>query len=235
MKDPRYTEAWVDALALRIQRGQITPPRETILPPDEPLVIDPALLHSPRVYTRADAAALAAMPSTCKITRSSPTSLIALRSLPRAASILLFTPAIIPAGQTEGLSEYRYTDPFEPFGRALSRHHKRIRHVPYVAKVGFTEIHDAFISQADAVITVVCEPERSKHESMSNQMDFAEHALDAVESKEANASHALVLVQCGEDEFRPPVDAGFMNVVESTTYDADIAKHIANALFRTRI
>ncbi|KAK3696291.1 hypothetical protein LTR37_018027, partial [Vermiconidia calcicola] len=183
----------------------------------------------------ADVPAIAGMPSTCKITRASAANLDALRSLPRAASILLFTPVIVPAGREEPVEDHRNMDPFEPFGRALSRHHKRIRHVPYVTKVGFTDVHEGFISQADAVITVVCEPDRGKNESMSDQMDFAEQALDALEGKEANASHALVLVQCGEDEFRPPVDASFMNVIESTTYNPEIAKYIAKAIFKARV
>jgi hypothetical protein len=164
--------------------------------------------------------------------RVSIASLAALRTLPREANILLFTPAIVPAGNAETYRRDPHMDPFEPFGKALSKHHKHIRHVPYVAKTGFADIHQAFVSQADAVITVVCEPCNGKHDSLENQMDFAEQALDALESKEANASHTLVLVECGDDEFRPPVDASFMNVIESASYNDEVAKQIAYAIFK---
>ena len=220
MKDPSYTEAWVDALALRIRLNQEILCPSSKLPPISEFNLD------------ATTAAVVAMPANCKVTRSSAESQSALRDLPSPATILLFTPVLPPAGTGKAPKDETNMDPFEVFGRALIQYHKRIRHVPYVPKVGFTETHDAWISQADAVIVVVCEPDRFKHESMSNQMDFAEATLDAVEDKEANASSAMVLVQCGEDEFRPPVDASFMSVVECTTYDAEIAKHIARAIFK---
>lgn len=224
MRDPRYTEAWVDELVFRIQQLHQTQPQAES--------VSPAISeHDPDT----DSAAEATMPPNCKITRSSAANLAALRNLQPAANILLFTPVIRPAGRVLDTAETDTIDPFEEVGRALSKYHRRIRHVPYVAKVGFTETHDAFISQADAVITVVCEPEEGKYQSMEWQMDFAEQALDALEGKEANAAHALVLLQCGEDEYRPPVDASFMNVVESTTYSTEIAKAVAHAIFKARI
>ena len=224
MKDPRYTEAWVDALVQRIRELEHFDSESVA-----------ASTTTSSIGTVNSIAAEVMMPSDCRITRSSPNNLAALRSLPPAANILLFTPVIVPSGRVLGVAKGDTIDPFEVFGRALSQYHRRIRHVPYVAKAGFTEIHEAFISQADAVITVVCEPEHDKLQSMSNQMDFAEQALDALEGKEASASHALVLVQCGEDEYRPPVDASFMNVIESTTYNAEYAKLIAHAIFRARV
>ena len=224
MKDPRYSEAWVDTLVQRIQQlKQFTTQTETPLPTTNNIKSD------------VEVVAKAAMPPDCRITRSSPSNLTALRSLPPVANILLFTPVITPAGRVLGQSQGETIDPFEAFGRALSHYHRRIRHVPYVSKVGFTTTHEAFISQADAVITMVCEPEHDKHQCMSDQMDFAEDALDALESKEASASHTLVLVQCGDDEYRPPVDASFMNVIESTTYNVEYAKLIARAIFKAPV
>ena len=126
-------------------------------------------------------------------------------------------------------------DPFEVFGRALSTYHAQIRHVPYVAKVGFTDTHDQFIDEADAVITVVCEPESDKSASATNQLDFAEIALDALEDKETDEITPFVLVQCGADEHRLPVDGVFGNLIESQTYDAETAKFIAHMIFSTRI
>lgn len=215
MKDPRYNiNAWTGqalTLCIRIDPGPPSPARPLLITNQAAVAVD--------------------MPSTCKIIRSSEESLDALRNLPSTSTILLLTPVLIPAGSGKAPAEQRPIDPFEAFGRALHQFHKRIRHVPYVPKVGFTETHNAFISQADAVITVVCEPAALKHQSVSNQMDFAEAALDAVESKEASASDVFVLVQCGADQFRLQADAGFTNVVESSTYDAEMAKQIADSVF----
>ena len=83
-------------------------------------------------------------------------------------------------------------------------------------------------------MTVVCEPDDFKDSSLSDQMDFAESTLDALEGKDAPASNALLLIQCGSDEFRPPVDATFVNVVEVVTYDAEVAKQLAQTIFRLK-
>jgi hypothetical protein len=66
-------------------------------------------------------------------------------------------------------------------------------------------------------------------------MDFAEAALDSLEMKEANAANALVLVQCGANQYRLPVDASFMNVIECKAYNADNARYIAHTIFEARI
>ena len=135
----------------------------------------------------------------------------------------------------QDMPETETMDPFEAFGRALSAYHRRIRHVPYVAKVGFTPTHEAFVDQAEAVITVVCEPDIDKDQSVSDQMNFAEAALDCLERTEACAANALVLVQCGANQYRLPIDATFMNVIECQTYNAEAAKTIARTLFEARI
>ena len=223
MKDPRYkdTEAWVDALALRIRRLQHLKPQ-----------IESAIEASEGERDASE--------TTIKFSRASETNLQTIRSLLPAANILLFTPVIIPAGEqleTYLESESETMDPFEHFGKALSFFHSKIRHVPYVAKVGFTETHHAFVSEADAVVTVVCEPAGpiDKYSSVSNQMDFAEAALDSLESKEANAADALVLVQCGANEYRSQVCPTFTNVIECKAYNARIAQSIAQTIFSGNI
>lgn len=229
MKDPRYTEDWVDDLALRIRHKQATFTQ---------LQFAFEAFENRQLHLGPDhAAAEAGMPAKIKFSRASETNVATLRNLPPATNILLFTPVIIPAGQRleDIMHDSETVDPFEAFGRALSTYHRRIRHVPYVAKVGFTGTHEAFVSQADAVITVVCEPEVEKHRSVSNQMDFAEATLDSLEGMEANASSALVLVQCGANEYRLPVDASFMNVIECQAYNADNARHIAQTIFEAGI
>jgi hypothetical protein len=231
MKDPRYkdTEAWVDALALRIRRLQHLKPQ-----------IESAIEACESERQGSETTNAAGRPHNIKFSRASETNLQTIRSLPPAANILLFTPVIIPAGQkleTYLECESETMDPFEHFGKALSYYHSKIRHVPYVAKVGFTETHHAFVSEADAVVTVVCEPAGpiDKYHSVSYQMDFAEAALDSLESKTANAADALVLIQCGANEYRSPVCPTFMNVIECKAYNAKIAQSIAQTIFSSNI
>ena len=156
----------------------------------------------------------------------------ALRDMPHAGIVLLFTPVLTPAGSEKAAIGGDFVDPFESLGRALSQQHKRIRHVPYVPKIGFTEIHETFVSQADAVFIVICEPDRAKNQSVGNQIEFAESALDALEGKEASAAGSLVLVQCGSDEHRPPVDEAFVNLVETSPYNNDVAELLVQTIFQ---
>ena len=228
MKDPRYSDnAWSgQAVTLRI-RLDPSPMQPAQLLSSSPATSS-SIISSPSPATRS-----ADVPATCKVVRSSEESLAILRNLPSTSTVLLFTPVLLPAGRGKAITESLPVDPFEIFGRILSSYHKRIRHVPYVAKVGFTETHAAFVSQADVVITLICEPEADgfKHQSVSNQMDFAEAALDTVEGKEASASDEFVLVQFGADQFRLQADAGFMNVFESLTYNVEAAKAIVSSIF----
>ncbi|KAI7235293.1 hypothetical protein KC330_g4328 [Hortaea werneckii] len=90
--------------------------------------------------------------------RSPARNIAQLRDLPASAILMLFTPVMIsyvPAPNTPPPSKLA-TDPFESLGKAFSKHHRRIRHVPYVPAVGFTDTHEAFLAQADAVILVSC-------------------------------------------------------------------------------
>lgn len=170
------------------------------------------------------------MMANVKIIRSSSEGLAAISNLSKAASILLFTPVITPA-RHEKATHWTGTDPFESFGRALSAYHKRIRHVPFIPKIGYTDTHAAFLSQADAIIVVVCEPEDDKDQRISHQMAFALRALEAVQGKEANAANTLVLVQSVSEAHRLKANVGFKNVIEVSAYDDEVAKQIADAIF----
>lgn len=79
-------------------------------------------------------------PSSVRFMQSSSSSLHTLNTLPTDRFIVLFTPAIPSTDSQE--------DPFECFGRSLSKWHSRIRHVPFVAKVGLTDLHVAWIRKA---------------------------------------------------------------------------------------
>ncbi|KAF2454484.1 hypothetical protein BDY21DRAFT_366248 [Lineolata rhizophorae] len=68
------------------------------------------------------------------------------------------TPTPAGAGQDDrdaDVDDEPPMDPFEPLGRALSRHHRRVRHVPFVPRVGLTATHGPFVALAGAVIVVV--------------------------------------------------------------------------------
>ncbi|OJD31535.1 uncharacterized protein BKCO1_4700037 [Diplodia corticola] len=112
-----------------------------------------------------------------------PHTLAAIRSLPRSGNLVLFSPAVPPepepqpsfgddggavqspphtskSGRASGDAPM---DPFEPLGRALSRHHSRVRHVPYVPSVGMTGTHRTFLEHASAIVlVVVCNAEQGR-------------------------------------------------------------------------
>lgn len=161
-----------------------------------------------------------------------------LQDLSTAETLLLFTPVITTAAAGKASNKTAaQIDPFEILGRALSRYHRRIRHVPYVPKVGFTETHDAFLSQANAAVVVICEPETAKHESLGSQCDFAEAALDGLDTGSFGRSprHPLVVIQCGDlKESSWPDMSNFDHVLKCKTYDAETAQLIARKLFEPR-
>lgn len=165
MKDPNYIPHWAEEVAHRLH----------IHDDDIANEAGPSLQHnrSPNPST---------MPAAIDLKRSrSPARNIAqLRDLPASAILILFTPVMVPPGfhphaanspakPSEEIScvvptpnappppsSKLATDPFESLGKAFAKHHHRIRHVPYVPAVGFTDTHEAFLAQADAVILVSC-------------------------------------------------------------------------------
>ncbi|KAK5118642.1 hypothetical protein LTR85_008107 [Meristemomyces frigidus] len=140
-----------------------------------------------------------------KPTGSSSHPMAELRNLPASSVLLLLTPIMVPSGfsnydkrdtKPPEISKARIdkidTDPFEHLGRALSKHYQRIRHVPYVPSVGFTETHEAFLMKADGIIIVTSEPEQklgasgapSTEAVLSKQADFAESVLTALDDED---------------------------------------------------
>lgn len=174
------------------------------------------------------------MTNNCSFTRAKPESLGALATLPDNATLLVLTPVLAPAGTAPpSIAQEGTVDPFEPFGLALCDRHPNVRHVPYVPAVGFTDTHAYFINKADVVVVMVCEPDRRREDSLSDQMDFAEEVLDEINDPDIpGAADMLVLVQCRHERFGIVVDEGFENVVEASTYNVEVAKAIADAIFR---
>lgn len=139
----------------------------------------------------------------------------------------------------------RFTyDPFEDLGRSLSVFHKRIRHVPYVTAVGFTQTHAKFISEAGGVIIVVCEPggEFSPGQSVEHQMDFATTVHKTILQKNATTAAngnsystlAEVLVQCASPPDRADINDDFHNVLEVSKYTSVTAKLLAQRIFQCK-
>ncbi|KAL0258693.1 hypothetical protein SLS55_006194 [Diplodia seriata] len=105
-----------------------------------------------------------------KFLRRDARTLPAIRSLPSSGNLVLFTPVVppepdpTPSSGDEGgaVQPPPYSknadapvDPFEPLGRAMSRHHSHVRHVPYVPSVGMTATHRTFLQHASAIVMVV--------------------------------------------------------------------------------
>ncbi|GAB1725840.1 hypothetical protein NU195Hw_g2565t1 [Hortaea werneckii] len=194
MKDPNYIPHWAEEVAhrLHIHDDDITNENR------------PFVQHN-RLPTPST------MPAEIDLKRSrSPARNIAqLRDLSASAILMLFTPVMVPPGfhthaensPTKPSEEVSVpptpnaapppskitTDPFEVLGKALSKHHRRIRHVPYVPTVGFTETHEAFLAQADAVILVSCGPDQ--HSPSIKVESTTKDDSDALLAKQAQFAH----------------------------------------------
>jgi len=85
-------------------------------------------------------------------------SLLPLSSRVRSTdNILLLTPVVRPLYHRA--SDELPIDPFECLGRALARHHPKVRHAPYTVR-GITSTHVALIKRAAAVIFVAANANR---------------------------------------------------------------------------
>lgn len=186
MKDPKHTASWSDTLTLRVQYQESRTPledRKARLPSTAAgLVCGPPVTNQPfqPVVTSGDDLEhfdSDGFPKDCEVMRFSPSDLTTLRSIPPTSLVLLLTPVMTPVMAKKAGTTSESTDPFEFFGRELSKLHHRLRHVPYVPKVGLTKTHASFIEQAAAIIVVNCEPIDSDSQSLASQYDFAKAVL----------------------------------------------------------
>lgn len=77
-------------------------------------------------------------------------------NLPPTAVLVLLGPTLLSQAIPANPANAAASDPFEPLGRALSRSHPRIRHVPYTISGGLTSTHMTFLNLASAVVLVLC-------------------------------------------------------------------------------
>lgn len=132
----------------------------------------------------------------CELIQSSTEALDNLRTLPSRAIILLLTPVMVLPEEL-AFSGRPQADPFEHLGRSLSKRHARIRHVPYISKIGFTNTHLAFMRQANAVIIVTI---GSTHAAVQGMKDAGLHlsTTDSVyEIEEERMTVPTALIQFG--------------------------------------
>ncbi|KAI6830997.1 hypothetical protein KC340_g17235 [Hortaea werneckii] len=261
MKDPNYIPHWAEEVAHRLHIH------------DDDIANGPSVRHN-RLPTPST------MPAEIDLKRSrSPARNIAqLRDLPASAILMLFTPVMVPPGfhphaennPTKPSEEVTpvstpnapppppssklATDPFESLGKAFAKHHRRIRHVPYVPAVGFTDTHEAFLAQADAVILVSCggseqhsPPPIIKVESTTKDDDPASLLL----AKQAQFAHdaSLALAEMGGgrgvgcrrnvpminfhfgDDQWPDQATDYLNVWAGERYSTDSVRQIVELVF----
>ncbi|KAI7157857.1 hypothetical protein KC349_g5317 [Hortaea werneckii] len=250
MKDPNYIPHWAEEVANRLHIH------------DDGIANGPSVRHN-RLPT------LSTMPAEIDTKRSrSPARNIAqLRDLPASAILMLFTPVMVPPGfhtpaknnltkPSEEISSAPTphappssklaTDPFESLGKAFAKHHRRIRHVPYVPAVGFTETHEAFLAQADAVILVSCGgPEQQippiKVESttkdtpagiLAKQAQFAHDASLALAEMGDGTERNVPMINFhfGDDQW-PDQATEYLNVWAGERYSTESVKQIVELVF----
>jgi hypothetical protein len=171
----------------------------------------------------------------CEVMRLSSRSLCSLRSLPPTSLVLLLTPVLAPAYTDNSTSDSNTTDPFETFGRELSKHHHRLRHVPYLPRVGMTNTHNAFIEQAAAVIVVICEPEDSDDmdQCIERQHSFANDVLaqrEDLADEDKETPFVLVRFEHMDSEH---VDDQYSNVLRAPALTKQASAKAAQLLFKT--
>ncbi|KAK6004055.1 hypothetical protein QM012_008905 [Aureobasidium pullulans] len=165
-------------------------------------------------------------PSHVRFMQSSSSSLQTLSTLPTDQFIVLFTPAI---PSTDGQE-----DPFECLGRSLSKWHSRIRHVPFVAKVGLTDLHVAWIRRAGAIVVVNCDPtlliDTKTANNMPCQAKFATQAANILHNVRGGSQVPLSGVYISPCSASATNTSGYDNVVVCSSYSEAIMEKAASLL-----
>ncbi|KAK5163641.1 uncharacterized protein LTR77_010590 [Saxophila tyrrhenica] len=169
-----------------------------------------------------------------KLLRRSPLPLAHPRHLHPRSNILLFTPVLPPIGCSPSAFPI-HTDPFEPFGRALSWHHRRVQHVPYEPSTGFTGTHETFVQQpwVVMVIVVVCTPAWGERVvSVGRQELFAGKVLDGFTEMKQRAGHESVLVRVGEPATQAEMEEGeWRTIVQAQGWEHGTGEAVAESIF----
>lgn len=171
----------------------------------------------------------------CRVMKSSSRSLAIIRNLPSTALILLLTPVTTPITTKPSNPDAKpqILDPFEAFGREISKSHKRVRHVPYVPKTGWTETHEAWLTQAAAVVVVTCQPSPAQEQNAEQQSDFVSALADARwESLPDPQAVPYILMQFNGDVI-PGGHNEYENELHADVFTPRSAAHAAELLFKS--
>jgi hypothetical protein len=231
MRDPDYT-TWADTFTYRVEYQESRNPstkQEARSTPSIPGT-DSGTVNGADFLDRSNFESSLGTVD-CEVMRFLSRNLTSLRSLSPNSLILLLTPVLAPAHADHVNRESKTTDPFETFGRELSKLHHRLRHVPYVPKVGMSDTHIAFIEQAAAIVVVICEPADSDRESLDLQQSFAEKVLGRREDLTDEDERPFVLVRfdcTGSD-----TDDEYSNVLLAPALSKQSAIKAAQLLFKT--
>ncbi|KAK3062640.1 hypothetical protein LTS18_003646 [Coniosporium uncinatum] len=152
--------------------------------------------------------------------RSSDSALSAFHVLDDDEDVVLFTPAIRS-------SSSQIMDPFEPLGRALSKHHVRVRHVPYVPKHGMTETHAAFLEHAGAAVVVLCDvPPSSK---VAAELYKQQHAFARAVGQMSDEIPMLVVLVSESSHSSSTLEFG--TVLHVASFSPSALRGIAQSIF----
>jgi GNAT superfamily N-acetyltransferase len=141
------------------------------------------------------------------------------RILSERELLYLLTPAAVPLPPWPADPP---EDPFETFGRALARHHRWVRHVPYTLRDGITDYHTAHIGFAKVIIFVISGPPRAGQPSQ----------VELIESAKGTAGHRpqIILACCSLDELGP-IENKFATIIEISDYSRSELESAADLLF----
>lgn len=228
MRDPECTPSWSDTFTFRVkyqESRKLSTDLETNSQHSVPGTV-PEIADKNGLSDTIDSGLFQVVD--CKVMRFSSHNLTSLRSLPPASLFLLLTPVLTPAYADYINNEAKTMDPFETFGRELSKLHHRLRHVPYVPKIGITDTHLAFIEQAAAVIVVICEPADCDRKSLDLQQEFAN---EVSARREDDGEVPFVLVRF--DSMGCDTDDEYSNVLLAPALSKQASIKAAQLLFKT--
>jgi hypothetical protein len=172
--------------------------------------------------------------------------LAAIHDLSLDQNIVLFTPVIplpLPNATADGASSHRsagrLADPFEPLGLALSRHHNKIRHVPYVPNIGPTDMHFKFLQFAGSIIVVTCDIidlASTKRAKFTDQIAFAKainRTGQGLSQTRQRSLTILLLLVTDKDSvaFKRDDVEQFDVVMQCDRRQGDAFQHVADAMF----
>lgn len=121
-----------------------------------------------------------------------------LLNLPITAVLVLLTPTLLSQALPASPANALASDPFEPLGRALSRSHPRIRHVPYTISGGLTSTHMTFLNLASAVVLVLCNASTAFSEAQDELASAVRTAILQLESVPGSKVIRKVVLAAGD-------------------------------------